>query len=105
MFVAQKLKFITSILLLSFVVFSPGQPSLTGDRNQFQMAPARPKSWLLHSVHPRFKLPRKTYILRGSLKQGCVGANCSDAQEPFEIDFCHTGYAWLARRENNKENQ
>ena len=48
-FVAQKLNFITSILLLHFVAFSSAEASA---RNQIQMAPARLNNYLLHSVQP-----------------------------------------------------
>ena len=42
LFVAKKLKFITSILLFSFVAFSLAVlGNLTSARNQIQMAPAR----------------------------------------------------------------
>ena len=58
-----KIKVVTSILP-QFTSMFPFGPSLTSSRNQIHLAPARLNYWLLHSVHPHFKLPLTINIYR-----------------------------------------
>ena len=60
---------------------------------KFQMALAPLSSQLLHSVPPQCL----------SEDECCVGANCSDTQEPFEIDFVALFKAWAAEKKNQEK--